>query len=64
MAESSGGELLSLDQLPRLGRLLAENRERQAQFIEYPIWDSPYLFVFVLACLSAEWSLRKKFGLA
>jgi hypothetical protein len=64
MAESSGGQMLRIDQLQQLPRLLADNRERQAQFVEYPLWDSPYLFGLVLSCLSAEWALRKKFGLA
>ena len=64
MAESSGGRFVQLDQLNTLPRLLAENQEKQNQLIEYTLWDSPYLFVFVLACLSAEWALRKKFGLA
>ena len=39
-------------------------RQRQSRLVEYPLWDSPYLFIFVLACLSTEWALRKKFGLA
>ena len=64
MAESSGGRFVQLDQLNTLPRLLAENQEKQNQLIEYTLWDSPYLFGFVLACLSAEWALRKKFGLA
>jgi hypothetical protein len=64
MAQSSGGRVVPLDQLSSLPRMLAEDRERQNALAEYPLWDSPYLFVFVLACLSSEWSLRKKFGLA
>ena len=64
IAQSSGGRVVPLDQLSALPRMLAEDRERQNALAEYPLWDSPYLFVFVLACLSAEWSLRKKFGLA
>jgi hypothetical protein len=64
MAESSGGRFVPLDQLNTLPRLLAENQEKQNQLIEYTLWDSPYLFGLVLACLSAEWALRKKFGLA
>jgi hypothetical protein len=64
MADSSGGRALTLDQLPALPRLLAENQEKQTRFVEYALWDSPWLFGFVLACLSAEWALRKRFGLA
>lgn len=64
MAESSGGKALTLDEVAALPQLLADNRAKQNRFVEYTLWDSPYLFTFVLACLSAEWSLRKKFGLA
>jgi hypothetical protein len=64
MAESSGGKALTLDEVGMLPQLLADNRAKQSRLVEYPLWDSPYLFMFVLACLSAEWSLRKKFGLA
>jgi hypothetical protein len=64
MAESSGGRFVPLDQMSALPRLLAENREKQTPVVEYTLWDSPYLFGFVLACLCAEWGLRKKIGLA
>ena len=64
IAESSGGQFLTLDQLDTLPRRLADSRQKLNPLVEYPLWDSPYLFVLVLACLSAEWALRKKFGLA
>jgi hypothetical protein len=64
IAEASGGQFLSLDQLDTLPQRLEENRRKLAPLVEYALWDSPYLFVFVLACLSAEWALRKKFALA
>jgi hypothetical protein len=64
IAAASGGQFLTLDQFNTLPARLAENRQKQSRLVEYPLWDSPYLFGFVLACLSAEWALRKKFGLA
>jgi hypothetical protein len=63
LAETSGGEFLRLDQLRSLPGKLAAAQERRPQTIEYPIWDSPYLFFFVLGCLVAEWAMRKQFGL-
>jgi hypothetical protein len=63
LAASSGGEFLTLEQLSSLPHRLAELRDRPGQTIEYPLWDSPYLFVFVVGCLSLEWALRKRFGL-
>jgi hypothetical protein len=64
IAAASGGQFLTLDQFSTLPDRLAENRQKQSRLVEYTLWDSPYLFGFVLACLSAEWALRKKFGLA
>jgi hypothetical protein len=64
IANSSGGQFLPLDQLNTLPRRLTEIRQRQSRLVEYALWDSPYLFAFVLGCLSAEWAMRKKFGLA
>jgi hypothetical protein len=64
IADASGGQFLTLDQLDTLGPRLQANRAKQSRLVEYALWDSPYLFGFVLACLSMEWSLRKKFGLA
>jgi hypothetical protein len=64
IANASGGQFLTLEQLNTLPARLDTIRQRQSRLVEYPLWDSPYLFVFVLACLSTEWALRKKFGLA
>jgi hypothetical protein len=64
IANASGGQFFTLDQFNTLPARLAENRQKQSPLVEYPLWDSPYLFGFVLACLSAEWALRKRFGLA
>ena len=64
VADATGGQFLPLDQLNTLPMRLSEIRQRQSRLVEYPLWDSPYLFAFVVACLSAEWSLRKKFALA
>jgi hypothetical protein len=64
IATASGGQLLTLEQLGTLPARLDAIRQRQGRLAEYRLWDSPYLFVFVLACLSTEWALRKRFGLA
>lgn len=64
LADASGGKCINLEQIGALPELLEEARARQPRTSEWPLWDSAYLFVFVLACLSAEWALRKQFGLA
>ncbi len=56
--------MLRLDQLGRLPELLAALPDIRTRVTELPLWDSPYLFIFVVACFAAEWALRKRFGLA
>lgn len=64
LADASGGKLIRLDKLEQLAKNLNRAYAGRSQFAEYSLWDSPYLFFFVLACFTAEWALRKKFGLA
>jgi hypothetical protein len=63
LAEASGGAFLPLDQVGSLPQRLSEAREQHPRMMSYSLWDSPYLFLFVLSCLTAEWALRKQFGL-
>ena len=64
LADASGGRVLSLDQLHTLPQLLSEVRRRHPAYSEVRLWDSGYLFLFVLSCLAGEWALRKQYGLA
>lgn len=64
LAESSGGEFLTLDRLGELQSLLEATIDNRSRFSELPLWDNPFLFLFVVACFGAEWALRKRFGLA
>jgi hypothetical protein len=61
---TGGGEVLRLDQVGQLPARLAAAGGKTPEVSEWSLWDSPHLFVFVLACLGAEWGLRKRFGLA
>ena len=64
MAESTGGRLLRLDQMAAVPGLLAAAADDRPRVVEWSLWDSPWLFGFVVACLGAEWALRKRAGLA
>jgi hypothetical protein len=64
LAESTGGETLRLDEIAGLPKRLANLGESHPRISRLPLWDSPWLLVFVVACLAAEWALRKRFGLA
>ncbi len=64
LAEASGGTCINLDQIDTLPRLVSDARLRQPRTAETALWDSAYLFLFVISCLTAEWALRKRLGLA
>jgi hypothetical protein len=62
IADGSGGRLLTLEQLRQLPGMLAATTE--IHVVPLRLWNSSYLFVFVVACFCAEWALRKRLGLA
>lgn len=64
IARSSGGQYLPIEQVDRLPDRLNALHDTESQFVRHPIWNSPLLFAFVLACFAGEWALRKRFGLA
>ena len=64
ITRASGGESLSIDQISQLPRRLKNLREGEAQSVQKPLYNSPLLFIFILSCLSGEWALRKRVGLA
>jgi hypothetical protein len=64
IARSSGGQYLPIEDVDRLPALLDALRETESQFVREPLWNSPWLFTFVIACFAGEWALRKRMGLA
>lgn len=64
LASSSGGEYMRLDQVDALPAKLIAGHDESSRVVETSLWDSPYLYAFVLGCLGTEWSLRKRLGLA
>jgi hypothetical protein len=63
LAQSSGGKWLGLADIASIPQLLSESASRRPQLAEVPLWDSAYLYGFVVACLCIEWALRKRAGL-
>jgi hypothetical protein len=63
LANLSGGAALGLENVQTLPERVAA-LQNVPRTIEVPLWNSMYLFIFVVACLAAEWALRKGFGLA
>ena len=64
LSQPSGGAYLPLEQVGLLPERIDAIRNTSQQFTRRPLWNSPLLYTFVLACLAAEWGLRKRLGLA
>lgn len=64
IARASGGAPFSIDTVDRLPQALDALHNAESQTVRRPLYQSPLLFVFVLACLSGEWAMRKRLGLA
>lgn len=64
IARASGGQYLPIEQIDRLPERMAALADSESQYVRHPLWNSPLLFLFVLACFAGEWALRKRLGLA
>lgn len=64
IARASGGQYLPIEQVDRLPERISAVADSESQFVRRPLWNSPLLFLFVLACFAGEWALRKRLGLA
>lgn len=63
LAESTGGAMLTLDQIGALPQMIDRGRTAQNRIVQNPLWDSFYLYTLVVACFAAEWAIRKHVGL-
>jgi hypothetical protein len=65
LAAMTGGESIAPEDLPRLIQRLAEDTENLEvqQETKKTFWDTWTFFVAVVALLTAEWYLRKRWGL-
>ena len=64
LAQASGGEFLTLDQVDRLPERLSTAGNARSRFAEISLWDGKFLFILVVGCFGIEWGLRKRLGLA
>ncbi|MCA9089158.1 MAG: hypothetical protein KDA90_11070 [Planctomycetaceae bacterium] len=64
VARKSGGRVLSISDLPPFVESLQHREMPMMETETYPLWHSPWLLLLALACLVAEWGLRRTRGLA
>lgn len=63
MAKQTGGEVIDPDQLNRLIQSLPTRSVPITDAWTFPLWHTPVVFLFALACFVAEWGLRRWKGL-
>jgi uncharacterized membrane protein len=63
LARASGGEYLAAGEAGRLPSLLLSSAPHALEPERRDLWHEPWMFVLVVALLSAEWFLRRRWGL-
>jgi uncharacterized membrane protein len=63
LARRSGGEIIEAGQLEEFVKSLPKKQAPIMETDSHSIWDTPLLFGFALACLLAEWGIRRWKGL-
>jgi uncharacterized membrane protein len=64
LAQRTGGEVVALADLEKFVRKLPERRSPVMETWSYPLWHTPAVLLFALACFVAEWGLRRWKGMA
>ena len=64
LARKTGGEVITADRLENFARDLPKRRAPITETITEPLWHTPWMFLFALACFLGEWGLRRRSGLA
>lgn len=59
LAKQTGGEVIAPGHLDDWARALPRRQAPVMESWSYPLWHTPAMFAFALACLSAEWGLRR-----
>ena len=64
IARKTGGEVITLDEVPGLAGSLPERKAPIVETYSYPLWHRGSVFLLALGCFAAEWGLRRWKGLA
>jgi hypothetical protein len=64
VARQTGGEVLTPDRLDSFAHELPARRAPVVENWTQPLWHTPYMLLFALACFVGEWGLRRWKGLA
>ncbi len=64
LARETGGEVIAADQLDALVKSLPTRKAPAMETWTRPLWHTPLMFLFAVACFVSEWGLRRWKGLA
>ena len=63
IAQKTGGEIIPADRLESFARNLPHRHAPMMEPWTHPLWHTPAMFAFALACFLSEWGLRRWKGL-
>ena len=63
LARKTGGEVIAAGDLEQFAKRLPQLSAPVMETWSYPAWHTPLMFAFALACLLAEWGLRRWKGM-
>jgi uncharacterized membrane protein len=63
IAKQTGGEVVAMEDLEKFVRQLPERHAPITETWTDPLWQKPYVFLFVLGCFVAEWGIRRWKGM-
>lgn len=63
IAQRTGGEVVAADALEEFVDSLQNRKVPRMEDTIFPLWHTPLFFLFAIACLVAEWGLRRTKGL-
>jgi len=64
LARKTGGEVIAADRLEKFARDMPKRKAPITETVTEPLWHTPWMFLFSLACFLGEWGLRRRSGLA
>ena len=64
IAQKTGGEVITLDRVPRMAGSLPTRKAPIVETYSYPLWHRGSVFLLAIGCFAAEWGVRRWKGLA
>ena len=63
LARKTGGEVIAMTDLEKFVRKLPEKRSPVMETWSKPLWHTPIVLLFALACFVTEWGIRRWKGM-